>query len=596
MQFSVRLFIIFLKVHPFLLKSSHSADPFNLDHNLGTGVTRKMACYIQTALIRGCERFGFPRYDIPVAFVQRYFFDVYFLTDGYEAPNDRNCRVCGKIGHIAKECPHSKSNRRAEQKKEEEERKINQGEPGDLSRKPFNAGPSRPRAASAPSKQEQNKSPENRTPMPVTQPTKVPPPQEPDVTTLTKSQLDSQFVAAELTEGQMGDSMDENSIRIPTSEASQTLSPVHNLETSLADGNAVTGRQGEVRIDSNETHTRATTPIASSPIIVPETGDNPTALHSSRPSSGGNQINMAASTIPASSPASLAHAQSTSPTSNHSQNINPPPGFSIPDGTRQAPHPSSPQIIAGNMSPIAGRFQGQPITLNTPPPHHPAMFTGHFVGSPEMWLRQQAMMTLDHHFLPLRPLVPYPLTPESQAQAQFQRPREPSDNIPIQHTGSPVHGQHFSKHTHPMIPQSPLNISRNLMWPIGGINPPTYAGGPPFQGQLPPHNVSSTGMQRPAMGSPQQIFHPQLSHHGNSPGIIAATVGSRPNMNRGNPHVVTGSPQQMSQQFQFQHSPNIPPTPGSPPRHTPLHQQGPMQHDLGTHMVSSPYWPYWFYY
>ena len=536
-----------------------------------------MACYIQTALVRGRERFGFPRYDIHAAVVQRYFFDVYFLTDGYEAPNDRNCRVCGKIGHIAKDCPHSKSNRRAEQKKEEEERKENQGQAGDMSRKPFNAGPSRPRAASAPSKQGQNKSPENRTPIPLTQPTKISPPQESDVTTLSKSQPDSQFVAPQLKEGQMDDSVDDNSRRIPASEVSQTLSPVHNLETSLADANAVTGRQGEVRIDSNGAHTRAAVPIPSSPIIVPETGDNPTALHSPRPSGRDNQINMTAS-IPASSTASLAHAQSTSPTSNHSQNINPPPGFSIPDGTRQAPHPSSPQIIDG-------RFQGQPITLNTPPEHHPAVFGGNFVGSPEMWFRQQPMMTLNHRSLPVTPLVPYPLTPEAQAQAQFQRPREPSDNKPIQHTASPVHGQQFSEYTHQMIPQSPPNIFRNLMWPIEGINPPPFA-----RGQLPPH----------AMGSPPHIIHPQLSHHMISPGVIAATVGSPQNMNRGNPHEVTGSPQQMSHHFQFQHSPSVPPTPGSPPQHIPqkpvLHQQSPVQHAHGTHMVSSPYWPYWFYY
>lgn len=65
-------------------------DPFNLDHNLGAGVTKKMANYILTTFIRGRERFGIPRCDIPKELLQRHFSDVYYLTDGFEAPSDRN--------------------------------------------------------------------------------------------------------------------------------------------------------------------------------------------------------------------------------------------------------------------------------------------------------------------------------------------------------------------------------------------------------------------------------------------------------------------------------------------------------------------------
>ena len=36
---------------------------------------------------------------------QDYFFDKDKLTLGGSPPNDRGCRVCLKIGHIAKECP-----------------------------------------------------------------------------------------------------------------------------------------------------------------------------------------------------------------------------------------------------------------------------------------------------------------------------------------------------------------------------------------------------------------------------------------------------------------------------------------------------------
>ncbi|XP_068726733.1 terminal uridylyltransferase 4-like isoform X2 [Montipora capricornis] len=191
-------------------------DPFNLDHNLGAGVTRKMATYIMTAFIKGRERFGFPRYDIPIAFAQQYFFDVYFLTDGYEAPNDRNCRVCGKIGHIAKDCPRSKSNKRAERlKEEEEERKARQVEPTEtpvLSSKPFSAGPSRERSASTPPRQGQDNNTVNRTPQPTgQQSTNVPPLPQAGVNDISSSEPGPQFVPSPLKGEQSSAGMSANS-------------------------------------------------------------------------------------------------------------------------------------------------------------------------------------------------------------------------------------------------------------------------------------------------------------------------------------------------------------------------------------------------
>ena len=37
--------------------------------------------------------------------LQEYFYDPEVLTEGEVAPNDRCCRICGKIGHFVKDCP-----------------------------------------------------------------------------------------------------------------------------------------------------------------------------------------------------------------------------------------------------------------------------------------------------------------------------------------------------------------------------------------------------------------------------------------------------------------------------------------------------------
>ena len=46
--------------------------------------------------------------------LQDYFFDVELLTDG-KPPNDRGCRMCGKIGHLVKDCPNRPGNKRRQQ-------------------------------------------------------------------------------------------------------------------------------------------------------------------------------------------------------------------------------------------------------------------------------------------------------------------------------------------------------------------------------------------------------------------------------------------------------------------------------------------------
>ncbi|XP_069128697.1 LOW QUALITY PROTEIN: terminal uridylyltransferase 7-like [Argopecten irradians] len=91
-------------------------DPFDLGHNLGGGLSRKMNQYIMKTFIRGRELYGTPA-ELPKSCTApaEYFFDKTKLSQG-APPSDRCCRVCNKIGHIAKECP------KVLQRKEREER------------------------------------------------------------------------------------------------------------------------------------------------------------------------------------------------------------------------------------------------------------------------------------------------------------------------------------------------------------------------------------------------------------------------------------------------------------------------------------------
>ncbi|PIK49155.1 putative terminal uridylyltransferase 4 isoform X4 [Apostichopus japonicus] len=81
-------------------------DPFDLDHNLGGALSRKMANYIMLIFRKGRERFGTPQ-NTPkqISHLYRFFLDYQYLTDGQQPPNDRGCRICGKIGHYVKDCP-----------------------------------------------------------------------------------------------------------------------------------------------------------------------------------------------------------------------------------------------------------------------------------------------------------------------------------------------------------------------------------------------------------------------------------------------------------------------------------------------------------
>ncbi|KAM4721976.1 terminal uridylyltransferase 4 [Rhinophrynus dorsalis] len=94
-------------------------DPFDLNHNLGAGVSRKMTNFIMKAFINGRKLFGTPFYPLP-GLEAEYFFDSKVLTDGELAPNDRCCRVCGKIGHYMKDCPKRRRVKKKENEKDDE--------------------------------------------------------------------------------------------------------------------------------------------------------------------------------------------------------------------------------------------------------------------------------------------------------------------------------------------------------------------------------------------------------------------------------------------------------------------------------------------
>ncbi|ELK35753.1 Terminal uridylyltransferase 7 [Myotis davidii] len=81
-------------------------DPFDLNRNLAAGLSRKMTNFILKAFINGRRVFGIPVKGFPKDYPSNmeYFFDPDVLTEGELAPNDRCCRICGKIGHFMKDC------------------------------------------------------------------------------------------------------------------------------------------------------------------------------------------------------------------------------------------------------------------------------------------------------------------------------------------------------------------------------------------------------------------------------------------------------------------------------------------------------------
>ncbi|CAI5443959.1 unnamed protein product [Caenorhabditis angaria] len=92
-------------------------DPFDLHHNLGSGVTRKMFAFIHRTFI--CSRKVFmsakirdtiPRDD---QFIDNYRRELLRSCSQGHAPSDRQCHICAKIGHFAESCPKRIAQREA---------------------------------------------------------------------------------------------------------------------------------------------------------------------------------------------------------------------------------------------------------------------------------------------------------------------------------------------------------------------------------------------------------------------------------------------------------------------------------------------------
>ena len=103
-------------------------------------------------------------------------------------------------------------------------------------------------------------------------------------------------------------------------------------------------------------------------------------MPSPRSSLSGNQTIVAASTMQTTSGVSPSHAEGASPRLHHPQNMNPPPGFNIPDGTRQvllASSSGSHHTMSDSMSqsPPVRISPGNPMTVNTPPWQQTGMFS-----------------------------------------------------------------------------------------------------------------------------------------------------------------------------------------------------------------------------
>ncbi|XP_052133046.1 terminal uridylyltransferase 7 [Frankliniella occidentalis] len=78
-------------------------DPFDLNHNLGSGLSKRMNIFIVKTFQKAIKHFSsFPKRDgMPL---EKYYFNENALSVG-KPPSDRGCHFCRSIGHVQNDCP-----------------------------------------------------------------------------------------------------------------------------------------------------------------------------------------------------------------------------------------------------------------------------------------------------------------------------------------------------------------------------------------------------------------------------------------------------------------------------------------------------------
>ncbi|XP_034239388.1 terminal uridylyltransferase 4-like [Thrips palmi] len=79
-------------------------DPFDLNHNLGSGLSKRMNIFIVKTFQKACKHFSLlPKMD-RLPSLEKYYFNENALSVG-KPPSDRGCHYCRSIGHVQKDCP-----------------------------------------------------------------------------------------------------------------------------------------------------------------------------------------------------------------------------------------------------------------------------------------------------------------------------------------------------------------------------------------------------------------------------------------------------------------------------------------------------------